>query len=80
MYAELTVIVNGAVEEEATFTDETLVTEFLNDLEREAEGDGVRTEVHRLDHDHAPEVDCDCAQYATDHRPYRVFDHEQDYS
>ena len=80
MYAELTVIVDGAVEEEATFADETLVTEFLNGLEREAEGDGVRMEIHRLDHDHARGMDCDCAQYATDHHPYRVFDHEPDYS
>lgn len=73
MYAEFSIIVAGALDEEATFTDETLVDEFLAGLEQEAEGSGYRFEVYRIDHDHELGIECECVQFLTDHKPYRVF-------
>lgn len=73
MYAEITVIVEGAVDEEFIATDETILSEQMRELEEEACDSGYTFEVHRQDHDHEQGIDCECAQYATDHRPYRVF-------
>lgn len=75
-YAELIFMVAGAEEERHEFSDETLITEYLNTLEREASEGGYRYEVYRLDHDHEPGIECECIQFAQDHRPYRVFNPE----
>jgi hypothetical protein len=79
MYAEVTVLVDGAVDEEATFSDEAMLNDFLASVERGAQADGIRAEVFVLFHDHSP-GDCECAQYVTDHKPYAVYDHTPEYA
>lgn len=44
-HATVDVIVNGALEESATFTDETLMADFIAGVREDAEGDGYPTEV-----------------------------------
>jgi hypothetical protein len=67
-YAEVTVIVDGALDQEITFTDETLMRDFIDKIREDAESDGYPTEVFVLYHEHEP-GDCECVQYVTDHRP-----------
>lgn len=75
MFVDVDMIVAGAVEETRTFTDQVLFDEWLDAVEKSAEASGYRTEVQALFHDHAlkQDVSCDCSQYVTDHKPYRVF-------
>jgi hypothetical protein len=69
-YAEITVIVNGAVQDEETFTDYTLEDAFIRTIEEEAAGHGYPVEVFELYHEHAlTSEECECAQYVTDHHP-----------
>jgi hypothetical protein len=69
-YAEVTVIVDGAVEQEETFHDYLLMDEFINGIREEARGDGYPTEIRVLEHGHADDgEECACAQYKTDHHP-----------
>lgn len=73
MYADAWLVVAGAEEENRQFTDETLLNEWLGAVEAGAESDGYRAEVYMLWHEHDPNVECECAQYVTDHKPYRTF-------
>lgn len=76
MYVELSVIVEGALEIEEIFHDETLMRERINEIRSDAEGDGYRVEVFLLWHDHedlAGGEECFCVQYLTDHRPAVTF-------
>ena len=60
----------------ATWTDETLLDEYVAGLEEDAQSTGYRYELYRVDHDHAQLVgdeECACVQYLQDHHPYRVF-------
>jgi hypothetical protein len=69
-YAEVTVIVDGALDESATFTDETALAEFLASQHTAAQADGLPTEVYVLWHDHAmSDQECCCVQYVSDHHP-----------
>ena len=77
MYADCTVIVAGAVEETATFADETLMNDWLKDIEDDAETSGYRIEVYVVWHDHDFDVEeCACVQYLTDHHPTYVYNPE----
>jgi hypothetical protein len=76
IYADVSVIVNGALEEERTFHDETLMNDYLGQIEDEAKGDGIRTEIYVLWHEHDDMDGCACIQYATDHHPYAVYDYQ----
>lgn len=67
-YAEVSVVVDGALEESETFYDETPLSEYVESIRQEAEGHGYPTEVYVLYHDHSPS-ECECAQYVTDHHP-----------
>jgi hypothetical protein len=70
-YADVTVIVDGALEEQQSFTDYLLQNEYIEQIKAEALGDGYPTEIYVLEHDHDPNDDyCACAQYRTDHHPY----------
>lgn len=69
MYDEITVIVEGALEETATFHDETLEHEYLSALAAELAGDGVEYAVYRLTHDHQETEECECVQFETSHLP-----------
>ena len=73
-YADVSVIVDGALEEERTFHDETLMNDYLRQIKDEAAADGIRTEVYVLWHEHDDMDECECIQYVTDHHPYAVYD------
>ena len=73
-YTEATVMVDGAVYEEATLTDDTLIDEWVDRVRREAESDGLPTLIYFLFHDHHPDDDpdgegCQCIQFLPDLRP-----------
>ena len=74
MYAVMTVIVEGALDTEEIFTDETMMHQRLAEIESDAADDGYRTDVYVLWHEcDRPDTECVCAQYVTDHRPYATF-------
>lgn len=71
-YAEVEVVVDGAVEKLETFHDEALMREFIDSIREDAEGDGYPTEVFVQYHDHddlLEDQECACTQYLTDHKP-----------
>jgi hypothetical protein len=72
-HAAVTVIVDGALDQEEVFTDYLRLEEFLSQVGDDAESDGYLTEVFVLEHDHEIGIECECAQYALDHRPTYVF-------
>lgn len=74
-YADVSVIVDGALEREEMITDETALTDYLAMVESDARDDGIRAEVWIIWHDHSPSVDeCSCAQYVTRHEANVVYD------
>lgn len=75
MYADVTVVVDGAVEEEERFTDETLMLDYVRTLEDEAAGHGYPVEVFILRHEHEPR-ECECVQFLQDHKPAYRFNVE----
>ena len=69
MYAELTVVVDGALDVEATFHDEAVLREAIAaDLE-DAESHGYPTDIYVAYHDHEFGIECECAQFELDHSP-----------
>lgn len=76
-YADVTVVVDGAVEQEEQFTDYLLLEQFIDGVREDAEGDGYPTEVYVLYHEHEPgEDECTCVQYVTDHHPQYQWNEE----
>jgi hypothetical protein len=73
MYAEVTVIVDGAMEDCEIFHDDTLLSEFVDTIREEAESDGYPTQIFVQYHDHEVADDCECAQFETDHHPAYSF-------
>ncbi len=76
MYAEVAVVVDGAQESFDLFHDETHMADHIGQVEADAAGDGYKTEVYVLYHDHddlGEGEECACAQYLTDHHPTHVF-------
>ena len=71
-YATITVVVEGAFEDEADFFDYTLAEIAIRQAAEDAKLDGMRTEIFILEHEHEP-GDCECIQYLTDHHPAYVF-------
>lgn len=70
MFAEVTVIVDGALEETAIFYDYAVQAAWMEDLKADAMDHGYPTEVFVVEHDHAVTVEeCVCVQYRTDHKP-----------
>ena len=82
MYADVTVIVDGAVGTEDTFYDYALMEQFIDTIRDEAMGDGYPTDVYIQYHEHdMTDNECICAQYETDHHPTThgiMTDREQD--
>jgi hypothetical protein len=78
MFAELTIVVDGAVEETPTFLDECAMRDYIGAIEDEAKSDGYPTEVYVTYHNHDLYLDdgCECAQYVTDGRPAYSFNVE----
>lgn len=69
MYAELSIVVNGALESTEIYFDETLLNEAISYFKEDAESHGYPTQVYVSYHDHSPDIECECAQYETDHHP-----------
>ena len=69
-YATLSVVIDGAVDEEDDYFDQTLLDDRLWHLAEESQAHGYPTSVYVLYHDHDRSVvDCECVQYLQDHRP-----------
>lgn len=69
-YADVDVIVDGALAHQKTFTDHAALTSFIEQERDAAVADGLWTEVYILWHEHPmTDEECTCAQYATDHHP-----------
>lgn len=69
----VTVIVEGALEEEHIFHDYANRNQFIQDIAEEARADGAETEVYVLRHYHEPDSPCECVQFATSHKPDYTF-------
>ena len=69
-WAEASVVVEGALNELARFTDEALMQDWARQRISECEAKHLEARVYVLYHDHKPDVDCECVQYLTDHQPY----------
>ena len=70
VHTELSVIVDGAFEEDATFTDYLDEWAFIHSIEEEAMDHGYPVEIFCVTHgDHPIGADCECAQYAISHEP-----------
>lgn len=65
-YADVTVIVDGALETEARFHDYLLMNHHIAEEQAEAISHGYPTEIYVQYHEHA-EGECECAQY---HHPH----------
>lgn len=77
MYAEVTVIVDGAVEQTEIFHDQALLNQFVDGVREDAESDGYPTEVYVQYHEHdLTSQECECAQYETDHHPAYAYNVE----
>ncbi len=73
-YATVTVMVDGALEDECDIHDYLLLEEFISSIGDEAIGHGYPTELFVLHHEHANTGDeCHCIQYAQDLRPTHVW-------
>lgn len=67
------VIIDGALETEETWTYGE--GKHLDDWLRKQKHDamsrhGQRTQIFLLHHDHSPDMDCECIQFTSDHRPF----------
>lgn len=77
LHAEVSVVVDGAVEQDGVvFFDEVLLREFVAGIEEEARGDGYWTQVFVLWHEHEVGIECECVQYVQSHKPYAEFNAE----
>jgi hypothetical protein len=78
-YADVSVIVDGALEESETFHDETLMNDYIGKIEDEAKDHGYETQIYVVFHEHEDlegDQECQCIQYLTDHHPYATFNQE----
>ena len=77
-YAQVDVIVEGALDESVFLNSDSAIDTFVSKVERDAEADGLATEVYVLWHQHDEAIDCEgnCVQYLTDHRPTYSFNTE----
>ena len=72
MYQTITVIVDGALEEEVDFTDYLRAEAYLEEIRADSIAHGYPTEIYILEHYHLPGDDCQCIQYETDLRPFET--------
>ncbi len=69
----VSVVAEGAFEEEKTFVDESCFDEYISRLRDEADGHDYLIEVYALRHDHEIGIDCECVQYVADHHPAFIY-------
>lgn len=69
-YTDVTVIWDGAVSDEMTFTDDLAqdMLRFIAIVKSEARQVSEPVEIYTLHHDHEIS-ECECVQFVTDHRP-----------
>jgi hypothetical protein len=76
-YADVSLVVEGALDNQSVAYTETDVDEYVQAAEAEAKADGLHTEVYVLWHEHdETNEECACVQYLTDHHPYASFNNE----
>ena len=69
-YIEAWIIADGGLDEERTFIGEKAESEYVDWAESVmAEDHDCSIEIFRIDHEHSPNIDCECVQYLTDHSP-----------
>jgi hypothetical protein len=73
-YAEASLIVEGALDETATFHDVTLLDHWASSVLNECKADGLSAEVFVIWHEHSEGIECECVQYLTDHHAYMTTD------
>ena len=76
MYVDVSVIIDGALEEDERFHDEALLLDYVRTIQDEQAGHGYPAEVYVLEHEHEEpngDDECACAQYLQDHRPSYTF-------
>ncbi len=63
-WADVAVIVEGALAALQVFHDETALDAYVAEVRRDADADGLLTEVYVLWHEHSARLDgCGCAQH-----------------
>lgn len=84
-YTEVTLVVEGAVDQEWQVGPDGSLQDLVNNLDKEQAKEGWTGQLYVLHHEHEPPpadlgpvddldaLGCECAQYAQDHRPYRVW-------
>lgn len=80
-YADVSVIVEGALDQETTVKNETELQRYVAVLQIDANKQGFTAEVYVVWHEHEAygnvDADCDCIQYVTDHSPYATVEPEE---
>ncbi len=79
MYADVIVIVDGAVEDEECFRDYLVMAEFVQTIADEAASHGYPTEIYVVHHEHddlGPDEECACVQHLSDHRPKYAYNEQ----
>lgn len=74
-YKEISVLVGGALDQTEIFSYDDIfevvrLYGFIADTQKAAEDTDERVELFEMSHDHEPDVDCECIQYVTDHKPF----------
>lgn len=72
-YAEVTVIVDGALSSEEVTYGQLDLDKVIVEAEQDALADGLPTEIYILHHDHdepdGEDCSCECIQYEQSHKP-----------
>lgn len=70
-FYEVTLIVEGAMDETKLLDSETQIDDYVAGLRQEHNRISAESvwEVYVLKHEHSPMVECECGQYLADHHP-----------
>lgn len=71
-YATVTVVIGGALAEELDVQErdwDAYLNAALSEWDAQSQADAEEIEMYVLWHEHAPDIECECAQYAQDHHP-----------
>lgn len=74
-YADVSVVWEGALDQEVIKHTDKQVDAFVNKLAKQVGTDHVQ--VYVVWHDHPESMECECVQYLTDHRPYMEWNAEE---
>jgi hypothetical protein len=69
MYADLTIIVDGALDSEETYSDDLLLWHAIEYHKDDAKSHGYPTAIYVQYHEHEQGPDCECSQYEQSHQP-----------